>query len=115
VRERRKEPREGSETDPETACIQTVGARPLNHSDVLRLCSARRDPEGALPPRLDWRFETPSGRAQRGRQRIDSGRMLESDFYEAYLTERAAREREGKLKRNRRMRNLLMARLKSLE
>jgi predicted GIY-YIG superfamily endonuclease len=28
---------------------------------------------------------------------------------------RAAREREGKLKRNRRMRNLLMARLKSLE
>jgi hypothetical protein len=32
-------------------------------------------------------------------------------YYEAYLTERAAREREGKLKRNRRMRNLLMARL----
>jgi len=26
VRERRKEPREGSEIDPETACIQTVGA-----------------------------------------------------------------------------------------
>ena len=26
MRERRKEPREGSETDPETACIQTVGA-----------------------------------------------------------------------------------------
>jgi hypothetical protein len=28
VRERRKEPREGSEIDPETACIQTVGAPP---------------------------------------------------------------------------------------
>jgi hypothetical protein len=27
VRERRKEPREGSEIEPETACIQTVGAR----------------------------------------------------------------------------------------
>ena len=27
VRERRKEPREGSEIDPETACIQKVGAR----------------------------------------------------------------------------------------
>jgi hypothetical protein len=26
VKERRKEPREGSEIDPETACIQTVGA-----------------------------------------------------------------------------------------
>ena len=26
MRERRKEPREGSEIDPETACIQTVGA-----------------------------------------------------------------------------------------
>jgi len=26
VRERRKEPREGSEIEPETACIQTVGA-----------------------------------------------------------------------------------------
>jgi hypothetical protein len=26
VRERRKEPREGSEIDPETACIQAVGA-----------------------------------------------------------------------------------------
>jgi hypothetical protein len=26
VRERRKEPRKGSETDPEIACIQTVGA-----------------------------------------------------------------------------------------
>ena len=25
MRERRKEPREGSEIDPETACIQTVG------------------------------------------------------------------------------------------
>jgi hypothetical protein len=29
VRERRKEPREGSEIDPETACIQTVGAPAL--------------------------------------------------------------------------------------
>ena len=27
MRERRKEPREGSEIDPETACIQTVGAQ----------------------------------------------------------------------------------------
>ena len=27
IRKRRKEPREGSEIDPETACIQTVGAR----------------------------------------------------------------------------------------
>ncbi len=26
MRERRKEPREGSEIDPETTCIQTVGA-----------------------------------------------------------------------------------------
>ena len=26
MRERRKEPRKGSEIDPETACIQTVGA-----------------------------------------------------------------------------------------
>ena len=26
MRERRKEPREGSEIDPETVCIQTVGA-----------------------------------------------------------------------------------------
>jgi hypothetical protein len=26
VRERRKEPREGSEIDPETACLQKVGA-----------------------------------------------------------------------------------------
>jgi hypothetical protein len=30
VRERRKEPREGSEIDPETACIQTVGALCFN-------------------------------------------------------------------------------------
>jgi len=30
VRERRKEPREGSEIDPETACIQTVGAPHLD-------------------------------------------------------------------------------------
>jgi hypothetical protein len=29
VRERRKEPRKGSEIDPETACIQTVGAPAL--------------------------------------------------------------------------------------
>ena len=29
MRERRKEPREGSEIDPETACIQTVGAPAL--------------------------------------------------------------------------------------
>ena len=27
MRERRKEPREGSEIDPETVCIQTVGAQ----------------------------------------------------------------------------------------
>jgi hypothetical protein len=32
VRERRKEPRKGSEIDPETACIQTVGA------DLFRDC-----------------------------------------------------------------------------
>ena len=33
MRERRKEPREGSEIDPETACIQTVGAQ-LNASSL---------------------------------------------------------------------------------
>ena len=35
MRERRKEPREGSEIDPETACIQTVGAPPLNRFAIL--------------------------------------------------------------------------------
>jgi len=34
-------------------------------------------------------------------------------YYEAYWSEKAAREREAKLKRNRRMQQLLMARLKS--
>jgi hypothetical protein len=44
VRERRKEPREGSEIDPETACIQTVGAPALmtfisldEQNEVLRI------------------------------------------------------------------------------
>ena len=34
-------------------------------------------------------------------------------YYEAYWSEEAARAREAKLKRNRRMQQLLMARLKS--
>jgi hypothetical protein len=35
VRERRKEPRKGSEIDPETACIQTVGAPASNTFKIL--------------------------------------------------------------------------------
>ena len=35
MRERRKEPREGSEIDPETACILTVGAPALMAFEVF--------------------------------------------------------------------------------
>ena len=35
MRERRKEPRKGSEIDPETACIQTVGARKSDGVDDI--------------------------------------------------------------------------------
>ena len=41
------------------------------------------------------------------------GRSWELVYYEAYQSERVAREREQKIKRNGRMRTLLMSRIKS--
>ena len=41
------------------------------------------------------------------------GRSWELVYYEAYQSERVAREREQKIKRNGRMRTLLMNRIKS--
>ncbi len=38
MRERRKEPREGSEIDPETVCIQTVGAPTSSVLDSFEEC-----------------------------------------------------------------------------
>jgi predicted GIY-YIG superfamily endonuclease len=49
-------------------------------------------------------------RAATPRRGVADGRLL---YYEAYCSEKAAREREAKLKRNRRMQQMLMARLKS--
>ena len=43
MRERRKEPREGSEIEPETACIQTVGAPP---SSALRVEAVQKTEDG---------------------------------------------------------------------
>jgi hypothetical protein len=42
VRERRKEPRKGSEIDPETACIQTVGAPASSVFEILSRSERKR-------------------------------------------------------------------------
>ena len=42
MRERRKEPREGSEIDPETVCIQTVGAPTSSALKVLSRSERKR-------------------------------------------------------------------------
>ena len=48
-----------------------------------------------------------------GRQEATSGRQWEVAYYEAYQSERVARDRERTIKRNGRMRMLLMNRIKS--
>jgi putative endonuclease len=48
-----------------------------------------------------------------GRQKATSGRQWEVAYYEAYQSERVARDRERTIKRNGRMRMLLMNRIKS--
>ncbi len=48
-----------------------------------------------------------------GQQTATQGRQWELVYYEAYLSERVAREREQKIKRNGRMRTLLMNRIQS--
>ena len=48
-----------------------------------------------------------------GEQAATRGRKWELVYYEAYLSERVAREREHKIKNNGRMRTLLMDRIKS--
>ena len=58
MRERRKEPREGSEIDPETACIQTVGApasRAFTPSGFFRarLSRAKEQPDEIDPDGID--------------------------------------------------------------
>ena len=48
-----------------------------------------------------------------GQQASTRGRNWELAYYEAYQSERVAREREQKIKQNGRMRTLLMDRIKS--
>ena len=49
----------------------------------------------------------------RGEQAATKGRTWQVVYYEAYINERVARQREQKLKQNGRMRTLLMDRIKS--
>ena len=48
-----------------------------------------------------------------GEQEATKGRQWEVVYYEAYKSERVAQEREHKIKKNGRMRTLLMNRIKS--
>lgn len=48
-----------------------------------------------------------------GKQAATGGRQWEVVYYEAYRSERVAREREHKIKRNGRMRTILMNRITS--
>ena len=48
-----------------------------------------------------------------GKQTATAGRSWEIVYYEAYQSEKVAREREQAIKRNGRMRTLLMNRIKS--
>ena len=48
-----------------------------------------------------------------GEQHATRGRRWELVYYEAYMSERVARQREQKIKQNGRMRTLLMDRIKS--
>ena len=55
MRERRKEPREGSEIDPETMCLQRMGALRSDHvpfgegTNDLRICGkVKADTAGAV-------------------------------------------------------------------
>ena len=53
MRERRKEPRKGSEIDPEIACIQTVGAPASSAFEtrvLLTHASAAKDPSDQADP-----------------------------------------------------------------
>ncbi len=63
MRERRKEPREGSEIDPETACIQKVGAQ-LQTSSSLEGLVALLD--GVMPSRDELASEIDPRRQRRG-------------------------------------------------
>jgi len=48
-----------------------------------------------------------------GQQKATQGRQWKVVYYEAYQSERVAREREHKIKKNGRMRTLLMDRINS--
>ena len=52
MRERRKEPREGSEIDPETACIQTVGAPALMPFDAIAPAMAAKEVKEGVKARI---------------------------------------------------------------
>jgi hypothetical protein len=71
VRERRKEPREGSEIDPETACIQTVGAPASSASRVKR---GRSQESGVMGQRLTLASEL-NRIGQAKRKRVRTGRL----------------------------------------
>ena len=70
-----------------------------NHSDFYLRISAN------LKARLD--------KHNAGQNRSTRGKTWRVVYYEAYHDERVARQREQKLKRNRRMNQLLMLRIKS--
>ena len=52
MRERRKEPRKGSEIDPETVCVQTVGAPPPS---AFGAGGGAEDRRQKTEDRLNWR------------------------------------------------------------
>ncbi len=93
-----------------------MGARPLNHFGKLMYyfyvlqniaCPTEfyTGYSGDLRRRL--------GEHNAGKQQATCGRTWRLVYYEAYLSERVAREREQKIKRNGRMRTLLMDRITS--
>jgi putative endonuclease len=115
VRERRKEPRKGSEIVPETNSLQAVGVRPLNHLRsaymyfvyVLRSLNEEKKFYIGITSDIEKRLEEHNT----GMNTSTKHCKWELVYYEAYINKRYALKRERSLKDNRRMNSFLIKRI----
>ena len=117
MRERRKEPREGSEIEPETVDLQAVRAPLLNcfeelHMYYIYVLFIRSDPSDTY---LGYtaNFERRVHDHNAGRNMLTQGREWQMVYYEAYINEQTAPNREQKLKHDGRVKRYLMDRIRS--